>query len=268
MASTARPPGGFGRALSIQADVIGALIMRELHTRYGRDNIGYLWLIGEPLMLATVIGAFHSGAGGDHYSSDIRPMPFAIVGYVVYIIFRGIFTRAEGSLEANMPLLYHKTVTIFDIMVAKAAIEVAGCFLTLAILLGVIAALGFGNLPDRPLWLLLGIALMSWISFAMALIVVGYTFDSPLVQRFVHPFAYLMIPISGAFFVIDWLPEPFQTWMTWNPFALIFEIVRYGQFRAADADHIDPLYVVGVCAALSYWGMIALRQVRREVHLS
>ena len=53
MAQTAefsRPPSAsFASALATQFRVIGALILRELHTRYGRENIGYLWMIGEPM---------------------------------------------------------------------------------------------------------------------------------------------------------------------------------------------------------------------------
>lgn len=51
---------GVASAISIQARVIGALILRELHTRYGRENIGYLWLVAEPLMLGTVISLLHN----------------------------------------------------------------------------------------------------------------------------------------------------------------------------------------------------------------
>jgi len=29
----------------IQARVIGALMIRELNTRFGRDNIGFLWIM-------------------------------------------------------------------------------------------------------------------------------------------------------------------------------------------------------------------------------
>ena len=48
--------GQMREGLRIQARVIGALMMRELHTRYGRENIGYLWLILEPMFLATAVG--------------------------------------------------------------------------------------------------------------------------------------------------------------------------------------------------------------------
>ena len=97
----------FWQALQTQGRVIYALIMRELHTRYGRDNIGYLWMILEPMMLASAVALLHVG-GSTHYGTDIRPVPFAILGYGVFIIFRGIFTRAEGALESNQPLLYHR----------------------------------------------------------------------------------------------------------------------------------------------------------------
>ena len=49
--ATAYPTRGFGsflKGLSIQRRVLGALLLRELHSRYGRENVGYLWLIGEP----------------------------------------------------------------------------------------------------------------------------------------------------------------------------------------------------------------------------
>ena len=33
----------------IQRRVIGALMIRELITRFGRENIGFLWVMVEPL---------------------------------------------------------------------------------------------------------------------------------------------------------------------------------------------------------------------------
>ena len=33
-----------------QGRIIGALMMREIVTRFGREGFGFLWLIGEPLL--------------------------------------------------------------------------------------------------------------------------------------------------------------------------------------------------------------------------
>ena len=41
------------RLFGLQIKVIGALLMREIHTRYGRENIGHLWVIGEPMLFCT-----------------------------------------------------------------------------------------------------------------------------------------------------------------------------------------------------------------------
>src|SRR5688572_25308062 len=97
----------FRRGLGVMADVNGALIMRELHTRYGRDNIGYLWVVLEPLTLATAVAFLHAGQP-THFGSDIRPVPLSILGYTIFITFRAIVGRSEGALESNLPLLYHR----------------------------------------------------------------------------------------------------------------------------------------------------------------
>ncbi len=55
------PRASFLRSLQAQGRVVGALIMRELHTRYGRENIGYLWMILEPMMFAAAVAVLHSG---------------------------------------------------------------------------------------------------------------------------------------------------------------------------------------------------------------
>ena len=40
----------------IQRRVISALMMRELITRFGRENIGFLWIMAEPLLFAVLVG--------------------------------------------------------------------------------------------------------------------------------------------------------------------------------------------------------------------
>ena len=69
----------FRRGLSVQLNVIGALLMRELHTRYGRENIGYIWLILEPLTLASVIAArflpsLRPSHGANHKAVNSAPI--------------------------------------------------------------------------------------------------------------------------------------------------------------------------------------------------
>lgn len=261
-----RTSPSLARGLRVQGNVIGALLMRELHTRYGRDNVGYLWVILEPMILAAAVALIHAGAD-THFTSDIRPVPFAIVGYCTFMIFRGIFGRAEAALESNLPLLYHRQVTVFDILFSRALLEAAGAGCSLVILLLLTNALGLGNLPARPLYMMIGVVLILWFAFGLSMIVCVVTHENRTAGRLVHPISYILFPLSGALYQLEWIPEPYRSWLAWFPMPHIFEIVRYGQFEGANLDYARPLFVVATCIVLTYVGLIALRMVRRHIHL-
>lgn len=264
------PHGGlvsFMRAARVQARVIGALLLRELHTRYGRENIGYLWMIAEPMMLAAAVAGMHAGTVS-HFGSDIRPVPFALIGYGVFIIFRGIFTRAEGTIESNAPLLYHRMVTILDMLTSRALLDGAGVGATVLLLIGGITLLDLGSLPVRPLWLLLAMGYMIWFSWAAAMCCCAGTHDNRLVGRLIHPCTYLLMPIAGGFYQLYWIPEPYKTWLWYTPMVHIFEMARYGQFENAKPTYINLDYLTGWCLALTVIGLLSVRLIRRHVHLS
>jgi len=264
-ASTTDKGPSFFDALSIQCRVIGALLMRELHTRYGRDNVGYLWLVLEPLMFGSVIALMHTGQ--QSHGGEINPVAFAVTGYSVFIIFRGIVNRAEGALEGNLPLLYHKMVTVLDITIARALLELAGTICAFLILLSLAIALGFTELPARPLYLAMGIFYVFWISFALSMIITGGTYERHTVGRLVHPCTYFSMPISGAFLAVSWVPEPYRTYLLWVPLPHMFELVRYGQFANATMEYVDIPYATAWNVGLTLVGLLMVFSVRKRIHL-
>lgn len=255
----------FFAALSVQARVIGALLMRELHTRYGRENIGYLWLIGEPLMLGSVIAILHSG---NQAHDDLDPVGLSVVGYSIFITFRGIVNRSEGSMPANVPLLYHRMVTVFDVTIARGLLELAGTLSAFFVLMFLAIALGYMSLPARPLYLALGILYVFWISMALGWLITGGTYERPLFERLVHPFTYFMMPLSGAFFRVEWLPPSFRKAILWVPLSHIFETIRYGQFTSATLEYVDFDYVNKWCLILTFFGLLSMRTLPNRVQLS
>ncbi|WP_159982106.1 MULTISPECIES: ABC transporter permease [unclassified Novosphingobium] len=259
-----RRRASLGECLAIQARVIGAVIMRELHTRYGRDNIGYLWLIAEPLMLGTIISVLHSGSG-EH---GINPVAFTVTGYCNFIMFRGIVNRAEGSVHNNLPLLYHRMVTVLDITLGRALLEAAGTIAAFTILLTFCVALDYTDPPARPLYLFIGVGYIFWFSFALSMIIAGETHERSFCERLIHPFSYFMIPLSGAFYMVSWIPQPYRDYLLYNPFPHMFEVIRYGVFMDTNLEYVDFGYVNAVCALLTLWGLTAVRTVKSRIHLS
>lgn len=252
-------------AFSTQCAVIGALMLRELHSRFGRDNIGYLWLIGEPMMLATVISSIHYYTS--HAHQGMEPYPFTLVGYCLFIIFRGIFNRAEGAVEGSNALMYHKMVKPLDVMIVKTIIESLGCVAALIVLMGIGILLGIADFPVRPLYLMAGAFMMTWWSFALSLIVASVTYGSHTLGRFVHPISYFAVPLSGAFWTMSLIPASFRPAMAWNPMVAMFEMARYGQFEWADDKYMYPGYQIAVCACLTFIGLVFIRKLQRRIHV-
>ena len=261
-------PNSFYAALSTQARVIGALTLRELQVRFGRDNIGYLWMIGEPMMLATVISSLHTVSFTGGSDGAMAPYPFTLVGYCLFIIFRGTFGRADHLFDNSTALLYHHMIRPLDIVIVKSIVEVLGCLSSLIILMSVGISLGLADLPARPLYLFFAAFLISWLSFGLSMLIAAYTYDSHFLSKFVHPFSYFMVPLSGAFITVNFLPPWSRAYMIWNPMVSIFEIARFGQFDNASDKYMYWQYVVAVCAITTYWGLIAVRRVRKRIRVA
>lgn len=269
MATRIDVPGGPERRASafvVQCRVIGALILRELHTRYGRENIGYLWLILEPALLASMIALIHS-RGHRISGGDIEPVALSLVGYCNFMVFRSIFGRAEGAIESGVALLYHRTIKPLDILLARGLLETAGAWLAFFILIGLAIATGVSAPPQRPLVLLVGMVSMVLLALGGGFVVCGLTHDNKAVGRLVHPFTYIMMPLSGAFFSLDALPGPIRDALLWNPLPHVFETLRHGWFRASDATYIDPLYLG--CWIIGLWlvGLLLLSVVRGRIQM-
>ncbi|WP_255575209.1 ABC transporter permease [Caldovatus aquaticus] len=251
----------------VQRRVIGALILRELHIRFGRRNLGYLWLFAEPLLLGLAVSAMHAlGARGAGPRSAISVFAFFAVGYSLYYMFRAVVGRAANGLAGNRPLLYHRIVTPLDLLYARHLLEAAACVMVVALVsFGVTVVQGLA--PDDPIKMLAAVALMAWLCHGLALLVAAGVERWEMVERLTHPLIYLQLPISGAFFLVDWLPGPMQELALYNPTVHVFELLRDGQFGQRIRTTYDIGYVAACAAALQFLGLCAMHAVRPHIQV-
>ncbi|MBS0476447.1 MAG: ABC transporter permease [Proteobacteria bacterium] len=257
--------GGNGM-LTVRARVIWALLMREMQTRFGRNNVGFLWIVIEPLLLASAIAALHAG-DTKHGNGDIRPVPFMIVGYTVFYLFRAIVNRAESAMHGNTPLLYHRQVMILDVLIARAIIEIAGVLGSATLLMSIAVLLDAASPPARPLFLILAYFVMLAYVFTLSLLLMAACHFSTVFAKLIHPLTYLSLPITGGFFMMRWIPVKYRDILEWLPTTHIYELARYGQFQNANLDYVDPLFILVCCLVQGVFGLIALDRVRQHLNL-
>jgi capsular polysaccharide transport system permease protein len=86
-----------------------------------------------------------------------------------------------------------------------------------------------------------------------------------MVERVWHIFTYLLFPLSGAAFLVDWLPMAAQEYLLWVPMVHGTEMIRHGYFGDMVRTYEDPLYLILCNALLTLIGLAMLRETGRRV---
>ena len=98
------------------------------------------------------------------------------------------------------------------------------------------------------------------------MMITGLAEFSPLVERIVHPITYLMIPLSGMFFILDELPPKVANAMKWVVFPQITDLSRMGLRAEFDSHYVNIPYIIAVCMVTTLLGILLLRLARRRMH--
>ena len=252
------------RSGRIQARVIWALLMREIITRYGRHNIGFMWMFVEPMMFTLGVAALWSFAGLSHGSS-LPIVAFAITGYSAVLLWRNMPGRCVGAIEPNLALMYHRNVKVMDIYASRILLEVAGATISFTILSLLFIAIDWMPYPEDIIKVLVGWFMLAWFGGALALTVGAMSAMSEVVDKVWHPITYLMFPLSGAMFMTDWLPQAAQKFILYLPMVHGVEILREGYFGSAVHAHYDISYMAFISLCLTLLGLSLTREVGRRV---
>jgi capsular polysaccharide transport system permease protein len=257
---------GFGRALRNQMNVIGALIMRDLQTRFGRRNLGFVWLFVEPAILGLFVATVRV-LKDRTIPGGMNIVAFAVIGYVIYFAFRSIVSRAANAAEQNEALLWHARVTLEDILIARTILDALAVLIATAVFLTGIG-IWTGSWPESWVQIGFGVVMMGLLAHGFALIVLALTrFGTGTVERIVHPLLYISIVFTGVFYMVWWLPKPFQDIVLLLPLVHIFEFVREGQFGPVVPYFYDIGYVVLWILILNVYGGFALRAAKPHLEL-
>jgi capsular polysaccharide transport system permease protein len=249
---------------TVQKRVIYALLMREIITRFGRENLGVLWLVAEPMIFTLGIAALWTAAGMAHGSS-MPIIAFAITGYSSILLWRNCASRTAMAIEHNKLLLFHRNVRVVDLFIARSVIEIIGATASFVTLGTFFIMLGKMPLPVDPLKVLLGWGMLAWFGVCMALLIGAATGFSHIVEKLWHPTSYLLFPLSGAAFMVDWLTPEFQSVVLLLPMVHGVELLRDGYFGNAVRTHYDLGYMAVSCLVLTFVGLALSREAGRRV---
>lgn len=255
-----------GAAIAAQIRSIEALMVRDLMVRFGRGNLGFLWILVEPMILTIgvlFIWTLAKGGQGDH---GVGIVFIVFSGYMPITLWRHMTNHAIFGLRRNGNLLYHRNVTLLDAFASRMLLEFAGTTTALIVIGTALISLELLDPVADYRMLILSWLILALYSFGGALLICVLTEYAEAAERFIGPFQYLMLPLSGCFFMVDWLPTPAQSLIWYNPITHCFEAFRTGLMGATIVTHYDLWYPLVWGIAMVAIGFRSIEAVRDRIH--
>ncbi|WP_354042881.1 ABC transporter permease [Brevundimonas sp. UYEF29] len=249
---------------SRNARIVKALLMREVITRFGREGLGFAWLIGEPLIFTFGVMALWS-VTKPSYEHGVRLAPFVMTGYLSVILIRHFISYLTVALQANVGLLYHRPVKPLHIMSSRILMEFGGATAAYFVVYMVLLAVGQVDLPYSYLLLYYGWCLLAFLSAGFAMILTGLSMRYDVVERITGLVGYLMIPLSGAFAMVAWFPSSVQKYYLMIPFVHCIEMIRAGVFGEFVPTYYSLLYPLGWAVVFNVIGLLLIATARDHI---
>lgn len=250
----------------IQRRIIWALVLREILTRYGRHNIGFLWLFVEPMLFTVGVTALWTATKAVHGSS-LPIVAFAVTGYSSVLLWRNMPARCIMAMEPNFGLLYHRNVRPIDIYLSRLLLEAAGAGISFVVLTLFFHFVGWLAFPEDILEVIAAWLMLAWMGTGLALFIGSLSEFSEMVEKLWHPFQYLLFPLSGAAFLVDALPPQAQQVVLILPMVHGVEMLREGYFGSQMVAHYSLGYMAVFNAVLTLLGLAQVRKVSMTLEL-
>jgi capsular polysaccharide transport system permease protein len=258
------PGTSFWRSLMIQRRIIGALMMREVITRFGRHNLGALWLIAEPMIFTLGVAAVWTAAGL-HRQSGIPIIAFAITGYSSVLMWRNTVGMCARAIQSNINLLYHRNVKVIDVLLTRVALEIGGATASFMALTLFFIVIEWVQAPQDLMRVLFGWLMLAWFGAGLSLTIGAATAYTPIIERIWQPMAYLLFPFSGAAYMADWLPTNAREILLLLPMVHSVEVIREGFFGGVVRYHYDMAYMAMCNLVLTLTGLWLVRDAGYRV---
>lgn len=256
-----RSDATFQSSVTTQLRVIGALILRDTRTRYGRSQLGYMWAIAEPLSYVAFMATLFAALGRHPPFGSDNALFFAS-GILPFTLFATLSRSVSGSVEANRALLTYPIVKPVDALIARATLE---CATSIVVLIIMFSGITYLHNVDGPAQ----IDTIAAAIFGIALLGIGVGMTNAAIEQ-VFPtwrevYSVLSRPlmlISAVFFTLDSLPPTARDFVAYIPVTHGVELFRTGYYSGYRSSALDVAYLYEFGLVMCLLGLAGERALR------
>ncbi|MDJ0625995.1 MAG: ABC transporter permease [Candidatus Caenarcaniphilales bacterium] len=245
--------------LQIQKNVLFALFIREIKTRFGEYKLGYFWAVVEPLTQVLFFVFIWSILGRTSFNG-VHSSVFLVTSVVPWFCFANCISRSNSAIEANRVLFVYKNVQPTDTVFNRVCLEFLIHLVVYVIMLLGLLLFGFDvSINDPFMHLLAWMVLFAYsLGFGFLTCLFSTTFKSA--SSIVGVIKRVLYFSSGVFFPLSSLPTQVQNFIKWNPLLQLIEFLRASYFESFSIDNEFILYTSFISLIILFYGFYLFRR--------
>jgi capsular polysaccharide transport system permease protein len=264
MSPTRTDPSSTVFALRQKWNVMAAVVLRDMRTRFFNHGLGFLVQTLWPLAHIFMLIIIYNFAGRQAPYGESLNVFFASA-LLPTMSFMYVSRFMSLSLIINRPMLSFPAVTVLDIMFGRAFLEVIAAGLTLALTITILWAIGDNPFPFDPLQ-----AILAYVSVLILAVGVGILAGVVVMffQMFATIYALAMVLVyvsSGVLFVSSMLPDAASYALSWNPVFQGVEWMRTAFYEGYNNRYLDKTYLIAFGFTSLALGLALERVFRRTM---
>ncbi len=246
----------------IQSQVVIALLLRELKTRFGANRLGAVWLFLEPAAHIVILMLMF-GAIGSQSMAGIEFPIFLMTGIVPFLMFKSIALRIMDGVEGNMALFVYRHVNPMDVFLARMLLEIILYTSVFMLLVLGITWLGLEIGIHRPLEFLLVIIALIVMGLGLGMILSVIAHAAPEAKSLIKISFMPLYFLSAIMYPTSVIPHEYREWLLWNPLLHAVELIHGAFFVNYHLlNDISMGYITGLALVLLFTGFWLYRYRR------
>lgn len=242
-------------ALLSKKQVMYAVIMRDMRTRFFDHGLGFLIVPLFPIVHLFILLAVYALLGRDAPFGDDLKVFFA-TGLIPTLIFIYVSRFMSVSLLENKPMLAFPNVRLLDVVIARSFLEFMAMFIACVVIFTVLVLIDSKPYPHNPATAVLALGSVMVLALGMGICVSVVTVVANVFGTIWSLFMIVVYILSGALFVPAHLPQELAYALSWNPVLHATEWMRVSFYPGYPDQILNETYLMGwalgsVCAGLA-----------------
>ncbi len=263
---SSQPTARILQAMKAQGRIVGALMLRDMRTRFGRSQLSFLLALFWPLshmlslFLPFVWFSKYVPLGGS-------PSVYIATGIAPYILCMYPARMVSMAITVNHPLLMFPIVKTTDLILARIAVEILGALVVISIFVFLLVAFEVDILPPDPAIAVSAIFMSIVLGVALGVLNVVVVSIFKFWQFIFMAVMIVMWVTAGSTTVQFNYSEQTKYLLSFNPLLHLVTWMRSAYYGDYSAIPLSKAYVMGVSFGSLFLGFAGDRLLRGRVLL-